>query len=146
LEIATSPVAADAHGNGGSAAATLANVLGPKEYVVGSVGSGARAAQGAAGSKVREDLTEVGAGRGNQAPNAFGENSNGTVALMGLVREGRRVVGQVLEPGSRRRRRASVGKKAQEVTMKTASRCVVRARVSRACQKFLVAVNVERSD
>ena len=86
LEIA-SPVASDAHGNGGSAVATLTNVLGPKEYVVGSVGSGARAAQGAAGSKVREDLTEVDAGRGNQSPNAIGKSSNGTVALMGLIRE-----------------------------------------------------------
>ena len=63
---------------------------------------------------------------------------------MGLVREGWRVVRQVSESGSRRRRQASVGKKAQEATMKTASRCVVRARVSSACQKFPVPVNMER--
>ena len=62
LEVAASPVAADAHSNGGPAAATLANVLGSKENVVGCVSSRARAAQGAARSKVREDLTEAAAG------------------------------------------------------------------------------------
>ena len=86
MEIASS-VAADAHGNCGPSAATLASVLGTEENMVGSIGRGAGAAQGAAGSKVREDLTEVDAGRGNQSPNAFGKSSNGTVAFMGLIRE-----------------------------------------------------------
>ena len=63
LEIAASSVAADAHSDGGSmVAATLADVLGAKENVVGCVSSRARAARGATRSKVREDLTEVAAG------------------------------------------------------------------------------------
>jgi len=62
LEITASPVAADAHSDGSPAAATLADVFGSKENMVGCVSSRAQAAQGAARSKVREDLIEAAAG------------------------------------------------------------------------------------
>ena len=113
--------------------ATLADVFGAKENVVGCVSRGARAARGAARSKVREDLTEAAALRGKHAINAHSKNVDGAVALVGLVREGRCVVRLVLEPGRGLRGRASVSKKAQEVAMKATSRYVVGTRVSGAC-------------
>ena len=58
-EIAASPVATDAHSDGCSMTATLADVFGAKENMVGCVGGRARAARGATRSKVWEDLTEV---------------------------------------------------------------------------------------
>jgi len=121
LEIASS-VAADAHGNCGPSAATLASVLGTEKNVVGSIRRGAGAAQGAAGSKVREDPTEVAVGRGKHTIKTTTEDLDGVVALVGLVRVGRRIVWLMLESGCGWRGRTPVGKKTQEVAMKTASK------------------------
>ena len=110
LEIASS-VAADAHSDRGPSAATLASVLGTEESMVGSTGRGAGAAQGAAGSKVREDLTEVAVGRGKHTIKTATDDLDGVVALVGLVREGRRVVWLIFESGCGWRGRTPVGKK-----------------------------------
>ena len=117
LEIAAPSVAADADSDCGPAAATLADMLGTKES-----SCGAGAARGAARSKVREDPTEVAVSRGKHTSNAATDDLDGVVALVGLVREGRRIVWQVLESGCGSRGRTPVGKKTQKVTMKTASK------------------------
>ena len=121
LEVASS-VATDAHRDCGPSAATLASVLGTEKNVVGSISRGARAAQGAAGSKVWEDPTEVAASRDKHTRNTATDDLDGTVALEGLVREGRRIVWLLFELGCGWCGRTPVGKKTQEVAMKTSSK------------------------